>query len=342
MSKMTIKDLAAKTGYAVGTVSRALNNQPNVSQRAREAILAAAAEYDFQVNVNAKRLKQHNSNTIAVIVKGTGNELFARLVEAMQALFADTPYQMITEYIDEDSNEAAHAARLCQERKPLGIAFLGSSNRNFLQHFSQVDIPCVVITNNASELPFENLSSVSTDDDRAAYEAIKLLISMGHRRIAILGGNPVNSGPSRLRYEGCMRAFREYGIAFDPERDYVGGRYSWPDGYQAANTLLATGRGHTAIFAIADVVAVGAMRSLWEHGLHVPQDVSIIGVDGLTLGSYLVPQLATIEQDVQTLAQRGVALLLDAVENGSGSSHELIPFRLLPRESIRDIRTQGE
>ena len=85
---MTIKDLAAKTGYAVGTVSRALNNQPNVSREARDAILNAAREMGFQINENARRLKQHQSNTILVMVKGNANELFGAMVETIQAMIA--------------------------------------------------------------------------------------------------------------------------------------------------------------------------------------------------------------------------------------------------------------
>ena len=103
---MTIKDLAAKTGYAVGTVSRALNNHPNVSERARQEILEAAAESGFQLNVNAKQLKQHHSTTILVVVKGIGNELFGEMVESIQTLIAQTHYQLVVDYMDEDESPA--------------------------------------------------------------------------------------------------------------------------------------------------------------------------------------------------------------------------------------------
>ena len=130
---MTIKDLAAKTGYAVGTVSRALNDHPNVSEKARRAILQAARESDFQINVNAKQLKQLHSNSILVVVKGIGNELFGEMVEAIQRLIAETRYQLVVDYMDEDLNEVARAVQLYREKKPLGILFLGGTNANFLQ-----------------------------------------------------------------------------------------------------------------------------------------------------------------------------------------------------------------
>ena len=113
---MTIKDLAQKTGYAVGTVSRALNNHPNVSEKAREEILRAAARYGFRLNENAQRLKQTRSNTILGIVKGKRNELFAQMVEEIQRIVAGTSYQLSIDYMDEDDNEVQRAEALAGQR----------------------------------------------------------------------------------------------------------------------------------------------------------------------------------------------------------------------------------
>lgn len=334
---MTIKDLAVKTGYAVGTVSRALNNHPNVSEKARKAILQAAEECGFELNLNAKQLKQSHSNTILVIVKGTSNELFSEMLESIQPLIAKTRYQLAVDYMDEDANEVIRAVHLCREKKPLGLLFLGGNPRNFAEDFGKIDVPSVVLTNNASSLHFDNLSSVSTDDSEAARCAIDTLISLGHRRIAIIGGDRNSSETSRLRYEGCQRSFQAHGIEFDPERDYQGVRYSYQDGYRATKELLMAGRQFTAIFAIADVMAIGAIRALRENGLQVPQDVSVMGMDGLPLGTYLVPQLSTISQSVHAMAKRGVEILLDGIEEGSAAVHETVPFGVHCRESIRAI-----
>src|SRR5699024_8254259 len=152
---MTIKDLAIKTGYAVGTVSRALNGHPNVSEKARTAILAAAQESGFQLNQNAKQLKQIHSTNILLVVKGTRNDLFAEMIEAIQGLVAETPYQLAVDYMDEDSNEVLRALRLIPEKKPLGILFLGGNTGNFAEHFAAIDVPCVLVTSDASQLPFE-------------------------------------------------------------------------------------------------------------------------------------------------------------------------------------------
>ncbi len=334
---MTIKDLAAKTGYAVGTVSRALNDHPNVSAKARKAILQAAKESGFQLNVNAKQLKQSHTNNILVIVKGTGNEFFAEMLECIQTLLAKTRYQLVVDYLDEELNEVTRAVQLCREIKPLGILFLGGNSRNFSADFSKIDIPCVEVTNDASALNFSNLSSVTTDDREAARRAIDTLAARGHRRIAVIGGDKTSSDISRLRLEGCQQSFWDHGISFDPQRDYRSVRFSCEDGYNATRSLLRSGD-FTAIFAFSDLMAIGALRALWEAGKRVPEDVSVMGLDGLSLGKYLVPQLSTGRQDFQTIAQRSVEILLDAVEDGMPARHETVPFQVQPRESIRSVK----
>lgn len=334
---MTIKDLAAMTGYSVGTVSRVLNNHPNVSAAARSAILQAVESSGFQLNTNAKQLKQQHSNSILVVVKGTGNELFGELIEVIQSQVARTPYALHVDYMDEDANEVLRALQLCREKKPRGILFLGGNRHNFQADFGKIDVPSVLVTNNADTLGFANLSSVSTDDRAAARCAMETLLSLGHRKFAIIGGDRRVSDTSRLRYEGSVAPLREQGIPFDPERDYCGVRFSYQDGYRATEQLLRSGRRFTAIFAVADVMAIGAIRALWDHGLKVPEDVSVMGVDGLPLGNYLVPQLATIGQSSHQMAARSVRILLDAIEKDAPACHEIIPYTLYRRESIRRI-----
>ena len=333
----TIKDLAARTGYAVGTVSRVLNNHPNVSEKARAAILQAVEETGFQLNVNAKQLKQSHATSILVVVKGTANEMFARMVETIQSRISQTRYPLYVDYMDEEQNEVLRAVQLCREKKPLGILFLGGNRQNFQADFAQIDIPCVLVTGDASSMAFPNLSSVSTDDTLAARKAIDALVAMGHRRFALVGGSRSHSDTSRARFQGCMAAFAEYGITFDPELDYQEVRFSWEGGYQAAEKLLAQGRPFTALFAQSDVMAIGAVRALADHGVRVPEDVSVMGYDGLPLGLYLTPRLSTVEQSVQVLATRAVELLLHCVEEKVDARHERAEFTIHLRESTRNL-----
>lgn len=333
---MTIKDLAEQTGYSVATISRVLNNHPSVSSKAREQITRAVEQSGFQINVNAKQLKQH-AKSILVIVKGTSHEMFAEMVETIQTQIDKTQYPLHVDYMDEDSNEVLRAIQLSREKKPLGILFLGGNTRNFLKDFDKIDVPCVLVSNNASSLPFSNLSSVTTDDHQAARCAMDSLIAMGHRKFVIVGGDREISDISRLRYEGCLQALRNNGIEFDEELDYQGVRFSYQDGFDATQQLIASGRKFTALFAVADVMAIGAIRALHNNGLRVPQDVSVIGFDGLLLGSFMVPQLSTVVQSVRQMAQRSVEILMDRIENGGTACHETVTYSLLQRESTRRL-----
>ena len=334
---MTIKDLSAQTGYSVGTISRVLNNQPNVSQKARETILRAADECGFRLNVNAKQLKQQHSNSILVLVKGTHNKVFALLVESIQDRIAETRYSLVVDYMDETENEVLRALQLCREKKPLGILFLGGNRDNYLADFERITMPCVLVTNDASQFPFPNLSSVSSDDKLAGRMAIEHLISLGHRNIAIIAGDHTHSDIGRLRYEGAMEAFREHGISFDPETDCETVRYTCPDGYKAARQLLERSRGFTAIFAMSDVMAVGAIRGLRDEGKRVPEDISVVGFDGLELGEFTIPRLASVSQNLKELADRSFWMLLNNIESNSAAQYEVLPVSLLDRESARKI-----
>ena len=207
---MTIKDLVRLSGYSLGTVSRVLNNQPNVSERARSTILAIAAEHGFELNTSAQSLKQQKSNAVLVVVKGRNNEMFATMVEQLQTLFAATTHPLIVDFIDEDDNEVQRAAHLVRERKPCGLMLLGGSNQYFFQNFAGIPIPAVVVTHNASSLLFSNLSSVSTDDRAGADCAVDYLLRCGHRNIAMLGGSLDISDTSARRYEGFLDAFRRH------------------------------------------------------------------------------------------------------------------------------------
>lgn len=331
---MTIKDLAAQTGYAVATVSRVLNNHPNVSEKARAAIMEVVEESGFQLNANAKQLKQQHATSILVVVKGTANELFGEMVEFIQSRVAETNYPLYVDYLDEHANEVRRAVQLCREKKPLGILFLGGNLENFREDFGRIDIPCVVLTNDMSTLDYPNLSSITVDDVEACRSAVDSLIALGHRKIAVIGGEVEESDVGRARFAGCMKAIQSHGLAFDPEKDFRGVRFSYQAGYEAARDLLETGREFTALATASDVMAVGAIRALHEKGLKVPEDVSVIGFDGLEVGSYLVPKLSSVVQPARQMALRSVEILISQIEDGISAVYETVPFELWERESV--------
>lgn len=335
---MTIKDIAKESGYAVGTVSRVLNNSPDVSEKARKRVMEVVEKYHFRLNNNAKYLKQQTNSGIAIIVKGLKNMLFANLVESLQGMIRERDYACLIYYIGENDHEVEQALQVIRERQPMGILFLGSNLENFKERFAEVDIPCVMVTNSAETLPFENLSSVSIDDTAAAERAIEHLLALGHRRIGILGGETAHSNPARSRYDGCVRAMWKAGISFDPAVQYETTAFALESGYEAMERLLEKMPDLTAVFAMSDVMALGAIRAIRDRGFRVPEDVSVVGFDGVEMGQFFVPKLTTIEQPGIDLAKRCVDILLRCIcENGT-ARNERVPFHLIEGESTTILR----
>lgn len=336
---MTIKDIARESGYAVGTVSRVLNNRPDVSETARKTIMEVVEKHHFRLNNNAKHLKQQASKGISIIVKGSQNMFFASVVEQMQDLIEEKGYTSVIYYIGEEENEVEQAKQICRERRPLGILFLGSSLKNFREGFAEVQIPCVLVTNSAETLGFDNLSSVSTDDEAGAVAAIEHLLSLGHRRIGVLGGQKGKSYAASTRFIGCERAFAEQKMPFAPQEQYEEALFSISEGYQAMKRLLDKMPDVTGVFAMSDVIAIGAMRALCDRGLRVPEDVSVVGFDGIDLGSYLIPKLTTICQNRELIVNRSVEILLANIGKGEDAKavHEVVPFHIISGESTRKL-----
>ena len=336
---MTIKDLARETGYSVGTISRVLNNHPNVSDKARAEVLEAVERYGFERNKNAKNLKQVYGDGILAVVTGTSNELFARMIERVQQTLSSTRYPLTVDYVDENEDPVLKALHLSREKQPQGIIFLGGDARMYEKSYGQIPLPGVVLTTDVSGLKLPNLSSVATDDVAAAECAVEHLIALGHRSIGVISGDRSCSGPSRSRMAGCMRALERHGLTL-PEAHCVTARYALDDGHAAALRLLEP-PAPTAIFAMSDVMAFGAIRALRDRGFRVPEDISVVGFDGLEMSGYYVPKLTTIRQSVQSIADRGVQLLLDQIEKHLPAQHEITDFTLCERESVASPRAES-
>lgn len=263
--------------------------------------------------------------------------LFANIVEEVQRMLEQTRYSAEICYIDEDKNEVEQALILCRECKPMGILFLGGNPSNFEEKFGQIEIPGVLITNQGSKLDFQNLSSVAVDDVVAAKRAVDYLFSKGHEKIGVLGGDVSLSHTSHQRYLGCLESFREQGLEFDKDRYYENSRFSFDSAYRAMVRLLEKAPDITAVFAMSDVTAIGAIRALKDKGLMVPEDISVIGFDGIDLADYYNPKLTTIKQPAKELAIRGVEILFNFIDFKAGSIHEIVDVDLVTGESVREL-----
>lgn len=331
---MTIKDIARLSGCGVATVSRVLNRHPDVSEETRRKVMEVVEANGFQPNANARNLKQQSGAGVALLVKGSQNMLFADLVERIQALLRQAGRDASVYYLDEDADEAACALTVCRERKPLGIMFLGGEPSLYRSELRDIAVPCLLLTSGAERLGLPNLASITTDDQEAARRVIRFLADRGHRRIGVLGGLWPEGEEGRSRFRGCRLAFEELGLPFDRARQYEPCRFALSDAYAAARRLAERCPELTAIFAVSDVMAVGVIRALRDLGKRVPEDVSVVGYDGVALADYFVPRLATVRQDTRHMAERGVDLLLRMIERGGPPRHEVVPFRLIAGESV--------
>lgn len=333
---MTIVDIAKESGYSVSTVSRVLNNRRDVSPEAKKKIMEIVDAHNFVPNNNAKHLKQTVTKNILVLVKGNSNMLFSAIIEQIQTIVDATDFTVGVYYLDEDNDEVKEAVRLCRERKPLGVLFLGGNEQNFAKSFKNVSIPCVLVTNQADNLNYENLSSVATDDEAAAEKAVDMLIKKGHKNIAVIGGDYKVSQTANSRYRGYMASMNKNNYPISDEY-YEQARFSFDSAYRAMTRLLDKQIPLTAVFAMSDVMAIGAIRAILDKGMKVPEDISIVGFDGTMLADYYNPKIATIRQGYKEMATRSIEILFNMIDLNKTATHELIPFTVTDGESIIQI-----
>ena len=205
MANLTIKDIARISGCSVSTISRVINDRPDVRPETKEHVLKVMREAGFVPNTNARQLKIQQSRSLVFVVKGTRNIFFSDFLVQLQRAATLYGYNGIVSYLDENANEIDAAEKILREIKPKGIIFLGGSVANFQRGFDRINVPSVLTTLVTDELDFPNLSMVGVDDRAAAYTAVDYLIRQGHRKIAVLGG-PVTSYPSLMRRKGAQQA----------------------------------------------------------------------------------------------------------------------------------------
>ncbi|MDR1189579.1 MAG: LacI family transcriptional regulator [Bifidobacteriaceae bacterium] len=334
---VTIRDVARESGYSISTVSRVLSGHPDVSEAARVSVEEVVRRIHFVKNRNAQDLKASERRTIAIIIKGHSNLLFQSILERVQQLVTESGYGTSVEYIDEDTNEVTAALDVARRSRPGGVLFLGGDQTSFEQWDGGLDVPAVVCTDEVAGAPGVVLSSVSTDDAALARCAIGHLLAHGHREIGMIGGDPALSYTSQVRLGGALATLNEHAVPFDLDTRYVACHFSLAAGYDAMNQLLDAARPPTAVFAMADIQAVGAIRALADRGLRVPEDLSLVSCDGIELSQFVHPRLATIRQLEDRLAARSVGILLAHIGGSREPVHEVIPFELCEGESVRSL-----
>lgn len=334
---MTIKDIAKECGCAIGTVSRVLNNHPDVSDKTREKVMAVVEKHGFVLNANAKQLKSQERKNLVIIVKGTSSTLLNSLLEKIQKKLEPLPYNANVVILDEHDNEGVNATRIYFEQKPLGIIFLGGSADKLDGDFRKVHVPSVLISNQAESLGSQYLSSVSIDNFEASFYSAKYLIDNGHKNIGVIGGS-MDTGLSKIRYKGFIKAIDQAGLKFDFDKSYQPSSFSFEGGADAVEELIKKNPDVTAIYTMSDAMAIGACRKLEDKGIKVPQDISIVGFDGLSIANYFCPRLTTIKQNEEELADKGLSILIDSIENKTSPCHKIVQFEFIAGESVKNLK----
>lgn len=340
--EVTIRDIAKKCGVGVSTVSRAINNHPDINPQTKAAIMAAIAELHYVPNNSARNLKRTDNKTIAVLIKGVQNHLFDSLVHDMGKEIVHNKYSFVFHHVDEREDEVDVALELIKEKRLRGIVFLGGLYRHSNAKLRQIQVPFVLSTMGPRE-QIEGCvySYFSVDDRREAYKVTDYLCRLGHQRIAILAALEDDASIGSLRLAGYQEALRDHGLPVDPQLiRYANEKihaYSMASGYAAMQELLREGAEFTAVFAISDMQAIGACKAIFQAGRQIPADYSVAGFDGVSDTFYYEPSITTLEQPVHDMAQASIQALFKMIKSKESVPGKVFEGELLKRESTQKL-----
>lgn len=338
MASITIIDIAKMCGVGVTTVSRAINNHPDISEETKAMIMQVIKENHYVPNNSARNLKRSASKTIAVLIKGITNPFFNRMIQVFEKEIQRKKYSFILQRVDEKQDEIEVAIELEKEKRLKGIVFLGGYFSHSKEKLDQLTVPFVLSTIGMTpDYEPHEYSSVSVDDFKESYKMVDYLCKQGHRDIAIITASMDDVSIGKLRFEGYKQALKDNGLTFNPNlvrcmREDIES-YSMENGYVVTKELLDSGETFSALFAVSDSLAVGACKAIFESGKSVPEDYSVAGFDGLDIAYYYNPSITTIRQPVEEIAEETIKVLFDLINKKTTHTHKTFPAELMIRES---------
>lgn len=331
---MNIRDIAKLAGVAVSTVSRVMNNHQDVGAETRERILRVMEETGYVPNSNARNLKRTSSAAIGVMIKGRDNPFFLRMIEAIENEITNRSYSMILHYNHDSANDIEAAIELIKEKRLEGLICLGG-NFNHIDDSYLLDLntPLVLASTDLDEFAsFNGFSSVGVANEKAAYMAVDHLLGLGHRQIGLITSDESETCTGMLRHKGYQQALKDHGLLENP--DFIGsGQYTFESGYRVAGELLDRQLGLTALFIISDIMAIGAMRAIHERGLRIPQDIAVVGFDGLEYAAFCHPTLTTVQQPIEEIGMKSAELLFALIDKKTAHQHLILDTALIIRQS---------
>ncbi|MDF2067273.1 LacI family DNA-binding transcriptional regulator [Bacillus sp. Cr_A10] len=334
MEKLTIKDIAREAGVSITTVSRVLNNkEEGMSKETREKVLAVMQEANFQPNKLARGLVTKRSSMLGLIVPNISNPFFPELCRGAEDEANKRNYSLIICNSDDQLQKEENYLRLLKEQQVDGILL---SSKNRLSQTSKVllqsgKVPYVLFDRGEEA---NKQSGVFLDNERGGYLAGKHLTDLGHTQIACMTG-PSEILNSQQRLSGFQRALMEASIEIPPSLILVGG-FQMDKAYQVAKEFL-NNNPVTAIFAANDLMACGIYQAAHEIGIQIPEQLSIVGFDDISLVSALIPKLTTVRQDTYGMGRKAIELLINEIEKKESEAIVFEPT-LIVRESTKQIK----
>ena len=302
----TIHDVAKLAGVSLSTVSRVLNDSASVSPQTRERVEAAITELQYEKS-RAEGLKPlQETNMVGLIVPDILNPFFPLLINGIEDVSKIHDYSLIL--CDAENDEALEGKQintLC-ERGVDGIILIPASGATHVEKLVKKGFPFVFLDR---VVAWDGASDVTSDNAEGAYQAVKYLLKLGHQRIVLVTGPP-DLSTEQARYAGIQRALAEEGIAVQEEL-HVCGNYKLEDAYRAVTGLLDQKIDFTAILATNDLMAFGAKKALEEHGLKIPDDISLVGYDDILFSAII--SLTSVAQPTYEMGRNAMMLLLDLI-----------------------------
>ena len=332
--KVTLHDVAKLCGVSYQTVSRVVNNSPEVSAKTRRAVLKAIQSLGYHPNQLARSLKTRRSFIVEVITFGVETYIPRELIIAMGRAAIEHGYSLIfTDIPRDDPQEESRLLAHLNSGLIDGAIITAPVKSQLFDHLAAEPplLPLVQIRNpRGSSAP-----SVSIDQGHGSLLATRHLLELGHRQIAEISG-PLNYHEALTRHTTCLETLQAAGLT--PVESIEAAEWMPREGYLAAEELRRRGKAFTGLVVANDYLALGAILALNEHGLRVPQDVSIVGFDDAPESAYYLPPLTTIKQDYDALGYQSIHYLVELIKNQDAPAHQRILMpQLIVRQSTRPL-----
>lgn len=327
----TMKDVAQQAGVSPSTVSHVINDTRFVSQQLRDRVLHAMKELNYQPSAVARSLRTKKTQVVALVIPDITNPYFPEVARGVQDVAEQNEYSVILCNTDRMRGRELRFLNALRGQRVDGLILNPSEiTSRDLQDLQDAQIPVVLI---GSQIDHPDLDVVMVDNVQGAHDAVTHLINLGHRRIGLVGGSRASSSGDQ-RFQGYVRALTDHGLPID-EEIITEGRFTREGGYESMNCLLAQQSLPTAIFASSDVMAIGALMAIQGAGLHVPDDVSLVGFDDIAEASTTTPKLTTIAQPKYETGEAAARLLFSRIEGASPAQRQkvILSHQLVIRES---------